>query len=243
PFCSDFKLKPLGLSTIASTTWIATTQYSTGLNFVYCVQQPGDYNITAVFSDTLGCKNSNSFKVHGRPKPTADFQYLPLQPIESTDKVIFTSTSTGVNLDAWSWYFEDNFGYKTSGLEATYFFEEAGLYPVVLTVKNIYGCWDTIVKAIEVLEDLNLYIPDAFTPNGDGKNETFQPKGTNIAKYELRIYDRWGQKIFQTENFEDSWDGTFKGAPCKNDVYVWEINTNKANGKRRYLTGKILLCR
>ncbi|MES2680667.1 MAG: gliding motility-associated C-terminal domain-containing protein [Bacteroidota bacterium] len=243
PFCSDFKYKPLGLSSIVSTTWITTTQYTTGSNFYYCVKNPGDYLISAIFTDSLGCKNSNSFVVHGRPKPTADFQYLPLQPIESTDMVVFTSTSSGDNIDARNWYFENNYGYKTSGSEATYFFERAGEYPVVLTVKNVYGCWDTIVKAIEVLSDLNMYVPDAFTPNGDGKNEIFQPKGTNVTTYELKIYDRWGQKIFETKNFEDGWDGTFKGSPCKTDVYVWEIKTIKANGKQRYLTGKVLLCR
>ncbi len=243
PFCPDFKYKPLGLSTIVTTTWIASTVYSTGLSFVYCINKPGDYWVSATYADTLGCRNSNSFMIHARPKPIADFQFLPLKPIENLDNVVFTSTSTGENMDTWEWYFENNFGYKTRGTTANYFFESAGSYPVVLTVKNIYGCWDTIIKPIEILSDVNIFVPDAFTPNGDGKNEIFQAKGTGLTVFEMRIYDRWGQKIFETNKFEEGWDGTFKGTACKGDVYAWEIVTIKSNGKRRYLTGKVTLCR
>ena len=89
PFCSDFKYKPLGLSSIRSTTWITTIQYSVAIDFNYCFLNPGNYTITGIIEDTLGCKSSNNFIVTAHPTPAGDFEYLPLKPTENIDNVVF----------------------------------------------------------------------------------------------------------------------------------------------------------
>lgn len=84
-----------------------------------------------------------------------------------------------------------------------------------------YGC--TYVDSVLVQVTSSLYVPNAFSPNGDGKNEVFKPISVNLSSYELFIFDRWGQLIMRTSNTEDYWDGKFKGVKCPIDVYVWKI--------------------
>ncbi len=85
-----------------------------------------------------------------------------------------------------------------------------------------FGC--TFMDSVLVQVSPTLYVPNAFTPNGDDKNNVFKPIMTNLEFYELFIFDRWGQLILQTTDTEAYWDGTFKGIKCPIDVYVWKIN-------------------
>lgn len=94
-----------------------------------------------------------------------------------------------------------------------------------------------------VEEDFRLYIPNAFTPNDDGINDTFSPKGGGIKTYSLVIYDRWGNKIFTTNDFAKAWDGYKNSEIVPQGVYVWEINIVSANGKTKEMTGYVSLIR
>ena len=84
-------------------------------------------------------------------------------------------------------------------------------------------------------------MPNAFTPNGDGINDTFQPKGHGIVKYDLMVFDRWGEKLFHTTDFFKGWDGIFKGELSKDDTYVWQIVVKNAEGKSKSLKGIVTL--
>ncbi|MBA3664968.1 MAG: gliding motility-associated C-terminal domain-containing protein [Bacteroidetes bacterium] len=91
-----------------------------------------------------------------------------------------------------------------------------------------------------------MYVPNAFTPNGDGLNDIFQPKGFGIVKYELEVFDRWGEKLFSTTKFEEGWSGTYvkrNSEPVPNDVYVWQIRILNVFGKSKELTGKVTVSR
>ena len=67
-----------------------------------------------------------------------------------------------------------------------------------------------------------LFVPNAFTPQDDGMNERFQTKGYNLEEFEIWIYNRWGQLLFNTTDVNNWWDGTYLGSPCQMDVYVWK---------------------
>jgi gliding motility-associated-like protein len=69
-----------------------------------------------------------------------------------------------------------------------------------------------------------LYIPNAFTPNGDGINETFAPKGDGIETFKMLIYNRWGELLYETEDLQKGWDGTFRGALSQQDVYIYKVS-------------------
>jgi gliding motility-associated-like protein len=100
-----------------------------------------------------------------------------------------------------------------------------GTYNVLLTVTDINGCQDTVMGTIVVNGIYLFYVPNSFTPDGDGTNDLFRPYGEGIdfSQYTMEIFDRWGEKLFSTSNAERGWDGTYKGKPVQNGTYVWKI--------------------
>jgi gliding motility-associated-like protein len=102
---------------------------------------------------------------------------------------------------------------------------------------NIYS----VSNYAEVYTPPTVFIPTAFTPNSDGMNDMFRVKGENLQNFRLMVYDRWGEKIFESSNPNDGWDGTFKGNPVQNDTYVYQVTA--ANLKGSKLTGAVTLVR
>ena len=97
------------------------------------------------------------------------------------------------------------------------------------------GCVDDTIKYIEINGEFNLYVPNAFTPNGDGLNETFFPMGTGFdpdQDFVFTIYDRWGRVMFTSTSVDDAWDGTARDLGgedlVQNGVYVWRIELKEA---------------
>jgi len=242
PFCSNFTLKTAaGSASLVSASWVINGQGFNGTALNYCITQAGRYQIKASFIDANGCPNSASYTITGYPVPSANFEFAPLTPIENLDDVLFDDVTKGDSLVSWHWYFVNNNGYQTSMQNPSYLFTEAGTYPVAMVVKNKWGCADTIIKPVVVGEDYSFYVPNAFSPNGDGVNDVFFPKGHGILKYDMMIFDRWGERLFATEDFFQGWDGTFKGEECKQDVYVWKINVTMPNSKVKTYTGHVTL--
>jgi gliding motility-associated-like protein len=244
PFCSNFTLKASASSaSIISSSWLINGQNFTGSNVSYCISQAGNYIIKASFTDANGCPNSTTYTINAYPVPKADFEYSPTSPVENTDDVLFNDISSGDSLNNWSWYFINNNGSHSYNQNPSYLFTESGTYPVAFVVTNKWGCSDTIIKPIVVGEDFSFFVPNAFTPNGDGINDTFFPKGHGILKYNMAIFDRWGEKLFTTSDFFQAWDGNFKGEECKNDVYVWKISVTMPNSKVKTYTGHVTINR
>jgi gliding motility-associated-like protein len=175
--------------------------------------------------------------------PVADFNYSPIKPVINIDQqVVFTDASWGTTIASWNWYFMNTAQYTSIEQNPTFTYPEAGTYPIVLVVKNDRGCSDTIIKSITVSEDFGIYIPDAFTPNGDGLNDIFQPKGFGIVKYEMEIFDRWGEQLFTTKDFNEGWKGTnSRGQILKEDIYAWKIILTNVYSKSEEYTGHVSL--
>lgn len=93
----------------------------------------------------------------------------------------------------------------------------------------------------EVIPPLQLYIPNAFTPNGDGMNDQFGVKGEGIRDFQIYVYDRWGEVIFESNNPSKQWDGSYKGQPVQEGTYVYQVFSN-GSGKRSR-TGSVTLVR
>jgi gliding motility-associated-like protein len=105
-------------------------------------------------------------------------------------------------------------------------FEKVGNYPVAMIATNSWGCADTIVKSILVEENFSLFVPNAFSPNADGKNDIFMPKGVGILSYHLEVFDRWGQSVFKSVGYQQAWDGTYKGRYLPTAAYYYVIELN-----------------
>ena len=92
---------------------------------------------------------------------------------------------------------------------------------------------------------MGVYIPNAFTPDENGVNDVFQPKGFGINedKYKMEIYDRWGEIIFSSNNFKKGWDGKIKGSTlvAKDDVYIYKIFITDLQGNKKNYVGHVTL--
>jgi gliding motility-associated-like protein len=215
-----------------------------------CYTKSGTYTITAAVVDENGCANSTSYTVTADPVPVADFNFAPVRPvINGESDVYFTDASHGGTITAWSWFFMNTAQHTSTSQHPNFMYEEPGDYVVALVVKNNRGCTDTILKPIHIYEDYGLYVPNVFTPNGDGLNDVFQPKGFGITKYELEIFDRWGELLFSTKEFTEGWDGTRQKKKdvaygvLAEGVYAWRITLTNVFGEAKEFTGHVSLIR
>ena len=115
-----------------------------------------------------------------------------------------------------------------------------------LVVANYLGCTDTVVRNIEVMDEFLVFIPTAFTPNGDGMNEALFVLGDDIDRtdFRLMIFDRWGERIFETTDLSEGWDGSYKGSPAQDGVYNWRLEARSFyTGRPHKLSGHVVLVR
>jgi gliding motility-associated-like protein len=216
---------------------------SYGLTASYCYNEAGHYVITNNYTDNFGCANASTVAVDAWPIPVADFNVSPDKPV-TNESIDFTDATYNAIAAEWTWYFSDESSKIHTGKNINRSFTDAGEYAAVLIVTSDHGCRDTIVKPILVGEDFGLYVPDAFTPNGDGLNDIFTAKGIGIAKFNMNIFDRWGELLYSTNSMENGWDGKFHSRGdeiVKQDVYVWKIKATDLQGKVHELAGTVTL--
>lgn len=241
PFCTDITLHNSSNAPILSSSLFLDGKPIN--NNQHCFYAPGNFQIYYQITDTNQCKASGIYTVTVHPKPEAYFVYYPLHPVANVDKVVFNNFSKSNGNTQWTWFFGGNNTDSVVQKDIERMFERSGSYPVVLIVKNQWGCIDTLIKVVVVKDEYSLYVPNVFTPNNDQLNDFFQPKGHGFSTYNLEIYDRWGEQIFSTTRFEEGWDGTFRGKECKSDSYIWKIVIKDISGKTRELVGHVLLLR
>ncbi len=161
-----------------------------------------NYSIAA--TDSLACRVEDTFEVEALPAPEVSFTYTPEEVYYQNPVVSFVSETQ--NASGWSWDFGD--GDKSSLESPEHVFNKVEMYHVVLTVTAENGCVDSLAQEIDVKE-VELVIPNVFTPNGDGVNDTFVV--TELDKYisnSLVVINRWGQKVYEANNYASGdWDG------------------------------------
>jgi gliding motility-associated-like protein len=250
PLCVNFYTNPAPFAT--SLLWNFGGHFNaSGDTIRYCFKKPGVYPIHTTVTDINGCKSSNTelynIKVYPRPEP--NFIWEPGEVTLIDNLAQFTSYFVNGPITYYHWDFGDvhNLTYDTSSFKSPrHEFTQVGIYPVTLIETNIHGCTDTITKNVYVLEDFTMYIPNTFTPNGDGINDIFLPKGMGFKpdQYEITIYDRWGHMVFHNKDVNTGWDGTIRGAIAPNDVYIYKIRCITASvASRKEYTGHVTLAK
>lgn len=250
PLCVNFS----DLSTVASgaiTQWSWDfgdgSNISTQQNPQHCYYTSGFFSPILTVTTSVGCTNTitmpNYLQVY--PTPVASFVANPQPTTELNPTIYFTNTSS--NSNTWLWNFGD-FMNGTSTLEhPSYTYGSAGCYNVELTATSTNGCWDTIIQQVCIDPDVAFYMPNAFTPNGDGINDLFMPQGTGLDAnhFEMWIFDRWGNLIFNTADMYMGWDGTVQGHPqlSQQDTYVWKIKLIDQNGNKHSYIGSVNMIR
>lgn len=161
----------------------------------------------------------------------------------SNTQVVFNNLS--LNASTYSWNF-GNLGISILAWPKFDFPADiSGNYTVCLHATNEFGCIDSTCHDIFIYEDPVLYLPNSFTPDGDGINDFFGPIGFSMAVFEMRVFDRWGEVIYTWSDLTGRWDGTFRTVPAKEDVYGWKIvyATLKNPHVNREIQGHVTLLR
>ena len=196
----------------------------------------GDYDVSLFVETDIGCYDSIIKTVSILGNPEANFMYNPFTV--STLDPEFTFTNTSITGLPFLWEFGDS---SSSTIESPlHTYENPGIYDVLLIVEDLNDCMDSTIQQVIVYYEFVLYLPSAFTPNNDGDNDAFCPKGLRMEKYksyELSIYNQWGDRIFETNDINECWDG----ANCPSDVYNWLIIITDELGKLRKQNGLVTL--
>ena len=193
----------------------------------YSVTKPGTYLVTV--TNAFNCKASARIIFREIAKLPTNF--LP------QDQDLCSGNVLKINVPGYKSYLWST-GEFTRNIEI----RKAGHY--VLTVTSFDNCVGTDTLTIQETTCIPIGIPNAFSPNNDGRNELFKPTiNTEIQDYHLRIYNRVGQLIFQTKDYAGGWDGRFKGQPQSPDNYIYQISFTNMAGKRFEYKGNILLLR
>ncbi len=156
-----------------------------------------------------------------------------------TTGVVFTNQSTpDVN---YLWNFGD--GFKSHLFEPVHEYYSPGTYNIMLQVTNELGCTDYVVHTYN--PPAFIYIPTAFTPNADGLNEVFKATGVSVKSFKMRIYNRGGQLLFETNDINEGWDGSVNGSSyfAQNEVFVVQYEAESYSGERIERTGHVTIIR
>lgn len=208
----------------------------------------GSYDVTLVVTSPDGCIDSvtvdNFLTV--LPKPNADFRWSPDPIMMFNTTAQFLDYSFGAVSHEWTFQ-EGNPGTSVSTNPTVVFPDGVpGNYLAQLIVTSDFGCKDTVEKIVTVMPEVLIYAPNAFTPDGDEFNQSWRVhlQGIDPSDFELLIYNRWGEIIWQSHDIDASWDGTYNGQIVPTGVYNWTIRTKDSINDGKYVwTGSINLIR
>ena len=189
------------------------------------------------------CADSSFKTMLVNPKPTANFTYTPANPY-AYDTVYFTFT--GANATKYYWSFGDLKNSSSNLKDPLFEFIDVNVYRTWLKVSNNEGCSDSIYKDVSVLKRETIFVPNVFTPqntDGLGLNDYFTIRSYGINNYHMQIYNRWGSLLYETNNINPGWDGTFNGDSCPDGVYFYIIDAIGFSKKTYHLHGTVTLLR
>jgi gliding motility-associated-like protein len=189
---------------------------------------------TVLVTDALGCTATATVSIGLLPPPTVyagldriidPWDQTPLIAVPSEPGTVVWTPPIGLECDtcANTWAHP----------------QQSTIYTVTFTADN--GC--TATDEVYVILNGSLFVPNTFTPNGDGVNEEFGIWGTELAEMQLMVFNRWGELIFESEDINIRWDGTYKGVQSPVDTYVWKVQARELSGYRRAAIGHVNLVR
>jgi gliding motility-associated-like protein len=187
---------------------------------------PGSYTAEATITSIYGCVTSAVFTdiVTAIALPEADFNFSS-NPTTIFETAIVMQDKSSSNVDQWQWLSPSSDPAASFSQNPTLVFPEGvtGVYPVTLIVTTPEGCKDTITRDLNVISDILFFAPNAFTPDGDEFNQTwkFSVIGIDEYNFELVIFNRWGETVFETKDPSQGWDGTFNGQVAPTGAYTW----------------------
>ena len=215
-----------------------------GKNISHTYTEDGTYDVSLFVTDIYGCESqltqNNIITVW--PLPTAFYTSEPQEVSILHPTVQFLNGSSGAVTSHWD--FGDN-TIGTNDWSPEHIYGDTGRYVVELIVISNEGCVDTFYNEIIVRGETSFYVPNAFSPNNDGYNEFFTGYGIGITYANLKVFDRWGKLMFESNDLSKGWDGTYQnyGDVCAEGVYVYLFKVYNGQPAPLEFTGKVSLVR
>lgn len=200
----------------------------------------GPYDVTLIGTTDLGCKDTLTIDtaLTVKPAPKAFFNTALVEQRGNRTSYDFFDLSTGA--DNYYWNFDR--GETSREKNPRFLFADTGAYHVILTVSNKEGCFSSYDTTITVIPDIEIFVPNAFSPNRDIHNPVYRIEGSYFYReFEMQIFDRWGQQVYRSTNPEEGWDGTFDGKLMPEGVYVYSIRIMGTDTRVRNYKGNLHL--
>jgi len=217
---------------------------STSMNPSHCYENSSysvvkNYDVTLTATSNKQCVTTVTIPqlITVYPKPLADFDYTPLETDIYDSKITFIDQS--IIASQWFWNLGD--GATSTESNPIHNYADSGFYSVTLYMENVYGCRDTTQKTVRIKPTFAIWIPNTFTPDGDGINDYFFVDGYGIKELQTFVFDRWGMLLFDGYFLDSKWSGFYKGKKCQEDVYVYKIRAKDVFNEWHEYIGKITL--
>lgn len=236
------------LSTIATgnnVNWVWNIQSAGSINeqnTSHTFLIAGSYDVTLTVTSDMGCETTvtqtDALTVH--PKPFPEFSFTPQITEILYPEITFTDLSSG-NATQWNWQFGT--GDSSDTQNPVYNFPDTGKFTVVLEIFNQFGCSDTVSHTVIITPSFTIYVPNAFSPNNDGVNDIFLPKGIGWRDYELRVFSRSGNQVFSSFDPLIGWNGKVRESEtyAMPDVYVWRVYVRDKDNRIQDYVGTVTL--
>jgi gliding motility-associated-like protein len=243
PFITNLRVKNLDPSEYDFQWFINNEPIGKGENINYPIDKEGAYTLSYLITDKHNCKLSGILpdKIEAYKPPKADFEIAPTEITNRKPNVQLTDKS--INAREWQYRILTD---TLNGPNQKYSFRDTGLTDVTLIVTAGDNCKDTLTKRIDVVPFNSIYLPTAFTPDLDGKNDVYLPAGINssFTEYHLTIYSRWGDVIFESDKWDEGWKGTDRqGTVLPAGTYVAKVSVKTRRGQTIEKTSSVTLIR
>jgi gliding motility-associated-like protein len=199
----------------------------------YAYDAAGTYTITQTVTTLPGCSYTSNQETVVYPLPNPAFSLLPEEADIFDAEITVQYNGSGAD----SVWYELSDGSVYESYDFTHRFSDSGWYTITQKLLSSYGCSDSLTKQAYINFAYKLFIANAFSPNGDNLNDEFKPLGMGLKSYELHIYNRWGEKLFEGTN--EAWTGK-DAIP---GVYMYRIKARDFDNNVHYYNGTITLLR
>ena len=213
-------------------------------NQSFLVTESGS-EVSIEVTDVNGCAKDTIVVVEAFAEPVASFsidQIGTCIPFEEMGNITLINNS--VNGQTGTWDFGDG---QTAGFspgnDVVHGYANAGTYTITLAIQSPDGCVDSTIQEICTLPEEPIFIPDIFSPNDDGRNDTLYVRGKFVTRLEFRVYNRWGEVVFETTSVSQGWDGNVRGIPAQSGSYYYTITATVGSATRVEEVGEIVLIR
>jgi gliding motility-associated-like protein len=216
--------------------------FSSGSNYSRLCSSDGNYNLLVIARNGFDCLDSQlrKIRVNPLPVPVITFDGQPSANGKGID--ISVSDASGIPVLARNWNFSN--GATGNNIKEVLVFTDSVTLFAKLTITDTNGCVGTAQSSKFFIIPNNYYLPNTFTPDGDRVNDEFKLNGyIQVKNFSMKVFNRWGEMVYETHDLLGMWDGKFKGEACEQDVYIYTVNGEYFNNELFGFRGTVTLLR